>query len=369
MSTSGGRALADLRDARTSAGAPSARNLIVTVFGDALLPHGSGTEVSVRSLAELLESFGVSERLVRTSLTRLVNDGLLAVRSEGRRSFYRVAPDALDLFRAADTRIYRGSVDPWDGSWTLVVVDAGEATADRRAHLRQELVWAGFGVVAPNVLASPVVPASVAADIVERVGGLHQVLVSRSQVVERAGTLGGDELARRCLAVDASAERYGAFIERFERFDAVDLAALTDAEAFKLRVLAVAEFRRLVLTEPEIPPELLPDDWSGAAARSVAAKIYRALAAASESFLAAQLEPGAADDRSGALADRFGSEPERHPRGLVGSARSTEEETWPTPITERPSPWRRPRRGARSSTHGRPSTPTTSPTRTRSHVS
>jgi phenylacetic acid degradation operon negative regulatory protein len=108
--------LRDLREAACSNGAPSARNLLVTVFGDALLPLGAGTTASVAVLTELLGDFGVSERLVRTSLTRLVNDGLLAVESEGRRSSYGVAPDAHDLFRQADERIYRGAGPDWDGS-------------------------------------------------------------------------------------------------------------------------------------------------------------------------------------------------------------------------------------------------------------
>jgi phenylacetic acid degradation operon negative regulatory protein len=115
--------LDDLRSAACSDGAPSARNLLVTVFGDALLPHGEETQISVRSLSRLLGAFGVNERLVRTSLTRLVNDGLLTTTAEGRRSFYRVAAPALDLFRQADQRIYRGTSDDWDGSWTIVVIE------------------------------------------------------------------------------------------------------------------------------------------------------------------------------------------------------------------------------------------------------
>ena len=155
----------------SSNGAPSARNLLVTVFGDALLPHGVDTAVSVSSLATLLEPFGVSERLVRTSLTRLVNDGLLATRAVGRRSFYGVAPASTPLFRQADARIYgsrRRRLGP-------VVDDRGDRR--HRGNLRPNghvsangLTWAGLGVVAPNVMASPVVTAEEAA-LVDRPGG------------------------------------------------------------------------------------------------------------------------------------------------------------------------------------------------------
>jgi phenylacetic acid degradation operon negative regulatory protein len=300
VSASRTTALEDLRRAACSDGAPSARNLLVTVFGDALLPHGPETTISVRALTALLASFDANERLVRTSLTRLVNDGLLATTVAGRRSYYGVAPTALGLFRQADQRIYRGAAGEWDGSWTIVVVDGTESTARRRAQLRQELAWAGFGVVAPNVMASPLVPAEDAASVVAHVGGFTNVLVSRSSVVESEGTLGADELAHRVAELDVIADHYGEFVARFERFDSGVLDAVDDAMAFKLRTLLVAEFRRIALADPQLPRQLLPEEWIGTRARRLAGAIYATVAVASERFLLdtadpslAQLTPGA----------------------------------------------------------------------------
>jgi phenylacetic acid degradation operon negative regulatory protein len=284
-------ALEELRSAACSDGAPSARNLLVTVFGDALLPHGPTTTISVRALTTLLASFGANERLVRTSLTRLVNDGLVATTVAGRRSYYGVAPSALDLFRQADHRIYRGTPGVWDGSWTIVVIDGAESTAGRRAQLRQELAWAGLGVVAPNVMASPIVPADVAANVVGRVGGFANVLVSRSSVVEGAGMLGADELAHRVAELDVIAERYAAFVIRFERFGTEVVDRLDEPMAFKLRTLLVAEFRRIALTDPQLPAELLPKEWIGTRARRLAGGIYTAVAAPSERYLLRTVEP------------------------------------------------------------------------------
>ncbi len=284
-------ALDDLRAAVCSDGAPSARNLLVTVFGDALLPHGEHTKIAVQALTALLESFSVNERLVRTSLTRLVNEGLLATTAAGRRSYYAVAPGAFELFRQADRRIYGGSQAAWDGSWTIVVIDGTEATAKRRARLRQELAWAGLGTVAPNVMASPMVDADVAAGVVAHVGGFSNVLVSRSSVIEGAGILGADELARRVANLDEIADRYDAFVARFERFDAPTVSALEPELAFKLRTLLVAEFRRIALADPQLPAELLPSEWVGRRARVLAGTIYAGVATESEQFLAATADP------------------------------------------------------------------------------
>jgi phenylacetic acid degradation operon negative regulatory protein len=300
--------LDDLRSASCSDGAPSARNLLVTVFGDALLPHGEDTQISVRSLSRLLAAFGVNERLVRTSLTRLVNDGLLTTSSEGRRSFYRVAPQALDLFRQADHRIYRGTADEWDGSWTIVVIDGSEGTARRRAQLRQELAWSGLGIVAPNVMASPIVSADDAARVVGHVGGFANVLVSRSSVVESEGTLGADELAHRVAALEEISGRYAGFILRYERYPTTDLAGLAPDLSFKLRTLLVAEFRRIALSDPQLPAPLLPGDWIGDRARRLAAEIYADVAAHSEDFLIATADPKLA--AKVAMSNRFSVRPD-----------------------------------------------------------
>lgn len=276
----------ELTRATCSNGAPSARNLLVTVFGDALLPLGDSTAASVASLTTLLGAFGVNDRLVRTSLSRLVDDGLVSVRRTDRRSAYMVAPASVELFRRADDRIYRTTTADWDGSWTLVVIDGSEATARRRAALRQALTWAGLGVVAPNVLASPVVDAHDAAAVVTGVGGFANVLVSRSTVIETVGTLGSEELARRCVGLDDIADGYGRFIDQFERFGVKTARELQPEAAWKLRTLLVGSFRRIVLSDPLLPVALLPADWSGAAARRVAGELYRAAFPRSQEYLA-----------------------------------------------------------------------------------
>jgi phenylacetic acid degradation operon negative regulatory protein len=294
-------AVVDLDAATCSHGAPSARNLIVTVFGDVVVPCGADTELTVQQLTELLTGFGVNERLVRTSLSRVAGDGLLASRSEGRRSFYRVAPGALSTFRTADRRIYRGLADGWDGQWTIVVLDGNEASPDHRARLRQELAWAGLGTVAPNVLASPVVSADAVVEIVERVGGFHNVLVSRSTVVDGAGLLGQGELVRRTADLVDVEQRYAEFVERFERLDDDAIASLDETRALKLRLLLVATFRRAALADPQLPAELLPDSWAGRRARDVARWVYGSVASASDRRIGELLGRDVVTDRG-----RFG---------------------------------------------------------------
>ena len=95
-------------------------------------------------------------------LTGSVNDGLLTTSTEGRRSFYSVAPQSLDLFRQADHRIYHGSADEWDGSWTIVVADRdpGHPNWVSTAGHPSGLLWFRwfYPERTPDPLAAEVVP-------------------------------------------------------------------------------------------------------------------------------------------------------------------------------------------------------------------
>ena len=114
-----------------------AGSLIVTLFGDSLLPRGGA--IALGSLIELAAPFGLNERLVRTATARLAQDGWLAARRVGKRSEYRLTEDGRVQFAEATERIYGEAGANWSGRWTLVVVPslpaAQRAAAAPRARL------------------------------------------------------------------------------------------------------------------------------------------------------------------------------------------------------------------------------------------
>src|SRR5690349_14105471 len=74
-------------------------SLIVTIFGDAIAPRGG--VIALGSLIQIAGSFRLTERLVRTSVARLANEGWLEARREGRQSEYRLAPGGQQRFAEA----------------------------------------------------------------------------------------------------------------------------------------------------------------------------------------------------------------------------------------------------------------------------
>src|SRR5450830_1341303 len=77
---------------------PRSKSLVMTIFGDAIVPHGG--VVWLGSLIELLEPFGVNDRLLRTSVFRLAQEGWLGAQRDGRRSCYSMPAAARDASRA-----------------------------------------------------------------------------------------------------------------------------------------------------------------------------------------------------------------------------------------------------------------------------
>ena len=82
--------------------------------------------------------------------------------------------------------------------------------------------------------------------------------------------------------------QYDEFVARFGKYSVLSVAELSDELAFKLRLLLVSIYRRIVLDDPPLPAALLPTDWVGARARRLVAELYDACAASAERLPEAQ---------------------------------------------------------------------------------
>lgn len=265
---------------------PRAPSLIVTVWGDALVPHGGAAWLA--TLIALLADLGVNERAVRTGVFRVAREGWLAAQPVGRRSRYRVTGDAVPRFARAFHRVYDAPFERWDGGWEAVVVHGDLGRAARR-HLRDELAWAGFAAFAPGVHLRPARRDGVGERIVEALGLEHQVTGFDARDVRGRPLASLASRTETVYALDALAADYRRFLARHAALTGVlrRVERPDPAQAFAVRTLLVHAYRRVRLRDPQLPREVLPADWPGAQAYALCREIYRAVHAAAEAHLAA----------------------------------------------------------------------------------
>lgn len=253
-------------------------SLIITVFGDAIAPRGGA--VALGSLIRLMAPFGLTERLVRTSVARLADDDWLASRRVGRLSEYQLSPSGRRRFVEATRRIYAGPATAWSGRWTLVLL-AGLAAA-RRQRIRDTLHWEGFGELDSGLLAHPTLTP---AETREHLGAGDPATAPVLLAADSAGPAADRRLVREGWDLRDLAARYQRFIRHFGAVPAPVRRPLAPADAFLVRTLLIHEYRKIHLRDPLLPPSLLPDDWPGVLAYDVCRSIYERVFLAAEEHL------------------------------------------------------------------------------------
>lgn len=287
---------------------PRSKSLVMTIFGDAIAPHGGTSWLG--SLIELLEPFGVNDRLLRTSVFRLAQEGWLVANRDGRRSSYAILPQALPRFERANRRIYAPLAAHWDGSWTMLMGAASSIDAPTRASLRKELEWEGYAMIAQGIFGHPVASPDVIEDLLVRLGVQGKLLVVRAQELPGVAARPLRELAAEGWDLSAVVAGYRGFIEQFRPLLATLEGGeqLSPEQAFVIRTLLIHAYRRVQLHDPMLPVELLPDPWPGSEAYELARALYRLTQAQAEVHINAALrrEDEQAPEADASFFQRFG---------------------------------------------------------------
>lgn len=248
-------------------------SLIITLYGDAIVPRGGSLWLG--SLSEIMALFRVDAGHVRTAMSRLTADGWLKRVKAGRNSYYRLTRREEGSFTAATHRIYFADEPEFDGRLRLALLAPGVA-----ASVRPALKRAGFAALTPATFVAFHEPRG-------KWPKADGLFLLHAEADEAASAL-----AAAAWKLAPIAQHYRDFIDRFTRLDAAlgKNPRVEGADALVARVLLIHEFRRVVLRDPGLPAVLLPADWPGAVARQLAGRLYRRLAAESEAYLGAHAQ-------------------------------------------------------------------------------
>jgi phenylacetic acid degradation operon negative regulatory protein len=282
-----------------------ANSMLVTLFGDVVAPRPQA--IWLGSLIWLAAPFGINDRLVRTATFRLTADDWLAATRIGRRSYYGLSDAGLQRVLHAGKRIYAGEASEWDGRWTLVMV-RGDVRATVRQKLKRELLWEGFGAIAPGVMAHPNADLASLREIIQAARAQDDVAVMETSSLEAFSIRPLQALMHQTFKLGDVAAAWQALLRRFTPL-AEEPAGLAPADAFFVRTLLVHEYRRVLLRDPNLPEAMLPQDWAGRTARGLCHTLYGALLDASEDYLHRVVEAadGSLQDANRSLRLRFGA--------------------------------------------------------------
>lgn len=286
----------------------NAKNLIATIYGDMLVPHG-GT-VWLGSLVKMAEPFAIPSYLSRTTALRLVKDGWLHPTRVGKLSFYSMTDEHVRNVIAYYPRVYGEPSRSRAVTWRLLITSAAGLDTKAYANLRRNLLWSGVGQVAPHVFISA------AEDL-----GSVRALLKDAQLLERVQILdasavspSGPDLMRNIVAeawnIEALEASYSEFLARFRPvWSAIEASRTIDPEtAYLTRALLMMEYRRIALRDPRLPRDHLPAVWAGEMAFGLCRSIYEAVLEPSETYLTeiVRTADGPLRSPSADLYERFG---------------------------------------------------------------
>ena len=274
MNKSASNSLDHFLQKRMQEGNISSTTLVFTFFCDVVTQHGG--EIWLGSIIHALAPLGINERLTRTAVFRLVQDGLLESRKQGRRSYYHLSQIGQNYYQRAAKRIYANHKPEWDGVWTLLFISL--VPEDKRDALHRGLSWLGYGRMAAGVYALPCNARPPLDELLAELD-LENSIVRMQAQAENAKTLQKLVMARWKLR--NLRQRYEAFTSQYQKARKIlQNRNPPDAHSmFLLRVLLMHEYRRILLADPELPAAMLPADWEGYAAQTLTGEIYRELAA------------------------------------------------------------------------------------------
>lgn len=183
-----------------------------------------------------------AQRMIKTGyIEKLLSHGkpVLRLTSEGRGKWSREFP----LFELSQKR--------WDKWWRMVAFDIPNKLRGRRSSLRKKVKEFGMGQLQESLY---ITPYDFGGDLREFIE-IHE-LSEYVEVFEARHTFGSDPkiLAWRVWQLDKLGERYEELRQQIE-----EKQGFTSKERQEYKT----QFEEILLDDPLLPKELLPEDWIG----------------------------------------------------------------------------------------------------------
>lgn len=238
------------------------RAAMLTLYGDYVLRRGS--EIGIGSLVRLLGNFGLSEQAIRSAVSRMCRSGLLKAKRINRKSYYSLTSEGHTMLTAGAQRIFQRKQFQWDGNWNMVTYSIPESIREARDRLRLELGWMGYGAISEATWISPYDLTSEVKNLLHRLNIDEYVHIFSAR---HQGNTDPKKIVARCWDLGKIHQKYADFLNEYRPKLEAHLKRLhagvtiAPSECFVARFNLIHEYRKLPYFDPDLPSELLPDNW------------------------------------------------------------------------------------------------------------
>ncbi|MPY55684.1 PaaX family transcriptional regulator [Streptomyces spongiae] len=197
---------------------------------------------------------GISESAMRAALNRMVHRSLLVRQKQGRTSAFQLTDEARALLRRGRDRMYSPTpFEHTEGVWTVLSCPVPESLRNVRYQLQGRLLWAGFGLVHPNVWVAPgrVDVEELLSDLpTQDALGLVQAFHGTPTAPSRP-----EQLVHKAWDLEALRAGHLDFLARWEHTEPAP------ADALPQLLMLHDDWGRLLRADPGLPAAYLDDDW------------------------------------------------------------------------------------------------------------
>jgi phenylacetic acid degradation operon negative regulatory protein len=238
------------------------QSAMLTLYGDYLL--GRREEIGIGSLITLFTNFGLSDQAVRSAVSRMCHANILKARSKGRKSYYSLTNRGHDLLTTGAQRIFVRKDTSWGGTWNIVTYAIPEEDRKMRDTLRRELIWMGYGTLAGATMISPYDLTNKVMELAEKLGVVERIQIFKA---EQQGLVHAKKIVSTCWDLDRIHDMYAKFMDKYQpRYEnwlqrLQNNENIESSEYFLERFLLIHEYRKLPFYDPDLPGELLPENW------------------------------------------------------------------------------------------------------------
>lgn len=244
------------------------QHLLLAILGDYWFEQHQ--PLPSAALLDSLALFDVKESSARQAMRRLALKEHLVMYRDGRTTSYGFPERSEAIIRMRQRSVvgFGQDGDPWNGCFTVVVFSIPEAQRDTRRELRTHLLSLGFGNLHDAVWVSPHDVRDDALDL------LQELDVPKGSVFygPEKGTRDAVGLVSEAFDTKLIRDMYEEFITEYSHL------AANSAEALEMplvtRTLMVNKWLTLRTVDPNLPREVLPDDWPRSEAHGIFLSLY-----------------------------------------------------------------------------------------------